>query len=836
MNVVKRNGNNELVSFDKIYKRLKHLGDKFNLKNVNYHIISQKIIDQMYDGIHTYELDILAAEQCASMTTEHLNYEKMAGYISISNHHKKTESNFSKFISTIYSNGNLISTDFFNIVIKYSSQLQDMLDYERDYLIDYFGFKTLSKTYLIHIAGDMERPQHMWLRVAIGIHREDMEKVKETYDLMSQKYFTHATPTLFNSGTNNQQLSSCFLEAMEDDSIEGIYNTLKDCALISKRAGGIGLHIHNIRASGSLIRGTNGTSNGITPMLRVFNTTAKYVDQGGGKRNGSIAIYIEPHHPDIEQFLEAKKNHGDEETKSRDLFYGLWVSDLFMKRVENDDKWTFFCPDKCPGLSDRYGEQFEKLYVEYEEKNMGTRTIKARELWLKILESQIETGTPYMLFKDTANKKSNQKNLGTIKSSNLCTEIIEYSDEKETAVCNLASIAVNMCVDIENMTYDHEKLHKISKIVTVNLNNIIDRNVYPIHKCKVSNLLHRPIGIGIQGLADTFAMLRMNFDSQEAKKLNEEIFATIYHGAMESSYELAKERYDNLHDIIKLRNTGIWKFKDCNKLSSEYTILDNSIPHMESLSIISTMKKYNVLYEEVENLSLEHCGAYSSFQGSPLSSGLFQFDLWGEEPSDRYNWDDLREKVVKYGVRNSLLMAPMPTAGTSQILGNNECIEPFTSNIYVRRVKGGDFIKMNKYLINDLINEGIWNTDTKNSIIKNNGSVQHLNISDKLKQLYRTVWELKMKDIIEMSRDRGKYICQSQSLNLWLENPTAPKLTSMLFYGWKCGLKTGMYYLRTKAKAKAQQFTIEPDSKPQENEELSYVCSRDNPDCLSCGS
>lgn len=833
MNVVKRNGTTEVVQFDKIFNRLKTLGDKFNLNNVNYHIISQKIIDQLYDGMNTWELDILAAEQCASMTTDHLDYEKMAGYISISNHHKKTEHNYYNFITNIYNNGNLISDEYYHLICKYKNEYQNMLDYERDYLIDYFGFKTLEKTYLIKINNNIERPQHMWLRVAIAIHKENLEKVKETYDYLSNKYFTHATPTLFNSGTNNQQLSSCFLEAMEDDSIEGIFNTLKDCALISKRAGGIGLHIHNIRATGTDIKGTNGTSNGISPMLKVFNSTARYVDQGGGKRNGSFAIYIEPHHPDIEQFLELKKNHGDEESKSRDLFYGLWISDLFMKRVENDEQWTLFCPSKCPGLSNLYGNKFENKYIYYENQGLGNKTIKARELWLKILESQIETGTPYMLYKDAANKKSNQKNLGTIKSSNLCTEIIEYSDKKETAVCNLASIAVNMCV--ENGVYNHDKLHNISKIVTYNLNKIIDENVYPIEKCRVSNLLHRPIGIGIQGLADTFALLRLNFDSDEAKKLNEEIFATIYHGSLEASLEISIERKKILKPIIQEKLQGEWSFINSNILSNKYYIINKSnskLTGLEKEIIINTLYKIKPLYDEVENLKLEHCGAYSSFEGSPLSKGQFQFNLWNATPSNRYDWEDMRQKIMENGIRNSLLMAPMPTAGTSQILGNNECIEPFTSNIYVRRVKGGDFIKLNKYLVKDLIKLNLWNNETKNSIIKNNGSVQHLDIPDDIKKLYRTVWELKMKDIIDMSRDRGKYIDQSQSLNLWLENPTAPKLTSMHFYGWKCGLKTGMYYLRTKAKAKAQQFTIEPEKK---NEEV-LACSRDNPDCISCGS
>ena len=828
MNVVKRNGTTEVVSFDKIYKRLQHLGDKFNIEFVNYHIISQKIIDQLYDGMHTWELDILAAEQCASLTTEHINYEKMAGYISISNHHKKTEENYFEFIDYLYKHGNLLSQSFYNLVDKYKNELQDIINYDRDYLIDYFGFKTLEKTYLITINDKIERPQHMWLRVAVAIHGDNLDKVKETYDLMSCKYFTHATPTLFNAGTNNQQLSSCFLEAMEDDSIEGIFNTLKDCALISKRAGGIGIHVHNIRATGSHIKGTNGTSNGISPMLKVFNSTARYVDQGGGKRSGSIAVYLEPHHPDIEQFLDLKKNHGDEESKSRDLFYGLWISDLFMKRVENDEQWTLFCPSKCPGLDNVYGKQFESLYLTYESQHLGNKTIKARDLWLKILESQIETGTPYMLYKDAANEKSNQKNLGTIKSSNLCTEIIEYSDSNETAVCNLASIAVNMCVDTVNNTYDHDKLHEIAKIVTINLNKIIDENIYPIEKCRLSNMLHRPIGIGIQGLADTFALLKLNFDSDEAKKLNEEIFATIYHGALESSLEMTIERYTTLYPLIF---DNEFKFKDSAKLSTNYELTHTNKPELDKYLIIDKLNKIKPIYDEIENLTINRCGAYSSFEGSPLSKGLFQFDLWHEKPSERYDWDDLRKKVVKYGIRNSLLMAPMPTAGTSQILGNNECIEPFTSNIYVRRVKGGDFVKMNKYLVNDLSAIGKWNLETKNSIIKNSGSVQHLDIPDNIKQLYRTVWELKMKDIIDMSRDRGKYIDQSQSLNLWVENPTAPLLTSMHLYAWKSGLKTGMYYLRTKAKAKAQQFTIEPD---KVEEVLS--CSRDNPDCVSCGS
>jgi ribonucleoside-diphosphate reductase alpha subunit len=1080
MYVTKRNGEREIVSFDKILKRIRTIGTEANIK-INYTSLVMKVIDQLYDGISTTKIDELSAEQCASMATIHPDYNTLAGRISISNHHKNTSNSFIDVMTQLYNykdkhnkHSPLVSEDLFTIINKYEEELESLCDYSRDYLIDYFGFKTLDRAYLMKINKvTIERPQHMWLRVAIGIHYDNIPKIKETYEMMSLKYFTHATPTLFNAGTPHPQLSSCYLIAMENDSIEGIYNTLKDCALISKWAGGIGLHIHNVRASGSHIRGTNGSSNGIVPMLKVFNNTAKYVDQcvhpetiiyttdgpkqiqnciagitnifgltgetetiqnvlehyyegdiysietegmlkpmqitsehpvfvlpnyagndlntirndielglakfqwvdvkdittndlmvypipnyvkdfstltedvcyiygllfdgllgynkldtieipkkanqmcihhknkyikeiiqylndncvtynikheinendeefntlifetsvnlpfrrtdfldvngnnkigdrwlylptnkvekllegisdfsseetflmelrcgrvsahtmkydnylltpitsisepsnykgilydlqmekehnyllhnglvhnGGGRRNGSFAIYLEPWHADIEMFLQMRKNHGDEELKARDLFYALWISDLFMERVKTEDgKWTLFCPDECPGLSDVYGDEFVALYTKYEQAGKGRKTMKARDLWFQILDAQMETGTPYLLYKDACNKKSNQKNVGTIKSSNLCTEILEYSDENETAVCNLASLALPSFIDQSQSppVFNYDKLHEVSKLVTYNLNRIIDVNYYPTTKTRRSNLRHRPIGIGVQGLADVFMLLNIPFCSDEAKLINKHIFETIYHAALESSCEIAMQE-----------------------------------------------------------------GVYETFRGSPASQGILQFDLWGVDPTNtRYDWTALKTSIKIHGLRNSLLLAPMPTASTSQILGFNECIEPITSNIYNRRTIAGEFIMANKYLMNDLIALDLWNEKIKNNIIANNGSVQHIDIiPQEIRDKYRTVWEMPMRNLIDMAADRGVYICQSQSLNLWLEDPNYKTLTSMHFYAWSKGLKTGIYYLRRRGRHQAQQFTIEPEKKDlggnyEENEEICEMCS-----------
>jgi len=778
MYVTKRNGKTEIVSFDKILKRIKNIGLEANIK-INYTALAMKVIDQLYDGISTTKIDELSAEQCAAMASIHPDYSELAGRIVISNHHKNTHTSFVEVMNTLYEYSDkhnkhspLISRELYLFVNTNEKLLDSVCDYSRDYLIDYFGFKTLERSYLMKVNKvTIERPQHMWLRVSIGIHGNNLEKIKETYNLMSQKYFTHATPTLFNAGTPHPQLSSCYLLSMENDSIEGIYNTLKDCALISKWAGGIGLHIHNVRASGSHIRGTNGSSNGIVPMLKVFNNTAKYVDQGGGKRNGSFAIYLEPWHADIEMFLQMRKNHGDEELKARDLFYALWIPDLFMERVKCDGNWTLMCPDECPGLSNVYGEEFKSLYTSYENNGKGRKTVKARELWFQVLDAQMETGTPYLLYKDACNIKSNQKNVGTIKSSNLCTEIIQYSDDKESAVCNLASIALPSFVDNTQSppVFDYNKLHDITKIVTYNLNRIIDINFYPTSKTELSNMRHRPIGIGVQGLADVFMMLNIPFVSEDAKLINKRIFETIYHAALEESCELA------------------------------------------------------MINEP-----------YNSFNGSPASNGILQFDLWGVNPNEteiRYDWDLLKSAIKKHGLRNSLLIAPMPTASTSQILGFNECIEPITSNIYNRRTLAGEFILANKYLMNDLISLDLWNEKIKNNIIANNGSIQHIDIiPQEIRDKYRTVWEMPMRHLIDMAADRGAFICQSQSLNLWLEDPNYSTLTSMHFYSWSKGLKTGIYYLRRRGRHHAQQFTIEPEKKNigdnhEETDDICEMCS-----------
>ena len=1049
MYVTKRNGKQEIVSFDKILTRIKKLGNEANIK-LNYTALVMKVIDQLYSGISTTKIDELSAEQCASMSSIHPDYNTLAGRITVSNHHKNTNSSFSGVMRQLYNyhdNHNkhcpIVTSDFFEIVNTNCDELDEMCDYERDYLIEYFGFKTLERAYLMKVDKVIiERPQHMWLRVAIGIHGNDIIRVRETYELMSQKFFTHATPTLFNAGTPHPQLSSCFLLAMENDSISGIYNTLRDCALISKWAGGIGLHIHNIRAAGSHIRGTNGSSNGIVPMLKVFNNTAKYVDQGGGKRNGSFAIYLEPWHADIEQFLQMRKNHGDEELKARDLFYALWIPDLFMERVKTDGNWTLMCPDECPGLAEVDNQKFVTLYESYERSGRGRKTMKARDLWFQVLDAQMETGTPYLCYKDAANRKSNQNNLGTIKSSNLCvapdtmiltedgpieikklngqhvnvwngyefsevtvfqtgkdqplitvetddgvvlrctpyhkffikseddlyidirqakdlqpgdrlmdcefpvipkcikefediykkchiiidnghirlysegynelcnykcilqgcginpqvvrdykrsyinltpydisvlndngfrprqwddnstlfenvpesitkrevkvkyvvdfgrtedtycftehkrnagifngmltsqcSEIIEYSNDEESAVCNLASIAlpafVTSTTDGQN-TFDYNKLHEVAKVVTYNLNRVIDVNFYPTDKTKRSNLRHRPIGIGVQGLADVFMQMGLPFSADESKQINRYIFETIYHAALEQSCEIAEERYLLLEPLANGDN-----FSD--NLSIEEDV---------------ELRKYMNSYEE-PILHTSYRGAYSSFKGSPASRGELQFDLWGVEPSDRYDWTLLKTRIRERGIRNSLLLAPMPTASTSQILGYNECIEPITSNIYNRRTIAGEFILANKYLMQDLLKMDLWNDKMKNNIIANNGSIQHLEqIPVEIREKYRTVWEIPMRQLIDMAADRGAFVCQSQSLNLWLEDPNYSNLTSMHFYSWSKGLKTGIYYLRRRARHQAQQFTIEPEKKNlggkmEENveDEICEMCS-----------
>lgn len=789
MLVVKRDGRRESVKFDKITARIEKLSYGLDPNFVQPVNVAMKVIEGLYDGVSTQDLDNLAAEIAATMTVKHPDYAKLAARIAISNLHKTTSKSFSNTMKRLYTyvdpktgeNAPLISKETYGIIKKNAAQLDSTIIYDRDFSYDYFGFKTLERSYLMKLDGKIvERPQHMLMRVSVGIHGEDLEKVIETYNLLSEKWFTHATPTLFNAGTPKPQLSSCFLLTMKDDSIDGIYDTLKQCAKISQSAGGIGLSIHNVRAKGSYIKGTGGVSNGIVPMLRNFDMTARYVDQGGGKRKGSFAIYLEPWHADIFDFLDLKKNHGKEEMRARDLFYALWISDLFMKRVEANEEWTLFCPNECPGLAEAYGEDFEKLYEKYEKEGKGRKTVKAQDLWFEVLEAQIETGTPYMLFKDSANKKSNQKNLGTIKSSNLCTEIIEYTAPDEVAVCNLASIALPMYVNEETNEYDFQRLYDVTYVATKNLNKVIDVNYYPVEEARNSNMRHRPIGLGVQGLADAFIKMRMPFDSPEARKLNKDIFETIYFAAMTASKDLAK----------------------------------------------------------VE-------GTYETFKGSPVSKGIFQYDMWGVTPeSGLWDWDSLKKEVKKHGVRNSLLVAPMPTASTSQILGNNECFEPYTSNIYTRRTLSGEFVIVNKHLMKDLIELGLWNDDMKNKLIAAKGSVQAINeIPDHIKELYKTVWEISQKAIIDMSADRGAYICQSQSLNIHIQDPNFGKMTSMHFYAWKKGLKTGMYYLRSRAAADAIQFTVDkkaaatPTAKELEQKAADMACSLDNPDaCEACGS
>jgi ribonucleoside-diphosphate reductase alpha subunit len=789
MYVLKRDGRKETVQFDKITARVKKLCYGLNVA-VDPLKVAMKVIEGVYDSVTTSELDNLAAEIAATNTTTHPDYAQLASRIAVSNLHKNTKKSFSQTMTDLYeykdpktgANASLVAEDVYKTIMDNSERLDSTIIYDRDFNYDYFGFKTLERSYLLRTLGQVtERPQHMLMRVSIGIHGDDLESAIETYNMMSQGWFTHATPTLFNAGTPKPQMSSCFLLTMKEDSIDGIYDTLTQCAKISQSAGGIGLSIHDIRAKGSYIKGTNGTSNGIVPMLKVFNDTARYVDQGGGKRKGSFAIYIEPWHADIMDFLDLKKNHGKEEQRARDLFYALWVCDLFMQRVEDGGNWTLMCPNECPGLSDVYGKEFEALYTKYEAEGKGRETIKAQELWFKILESQIETGTPYMLYKDAANEKSNQKNLGTIKSSNLCTEIMEYTAPDEVAVCNLASIAVpKFVIDGE---FDHKELYKVTYRVTKNLNKVIDRNYYPVKEAENSNMRHRPVGIGIQGLADAFIKMRFPFDSPEARLMNKEIFETIYFAACTASKDLAIEE-----------------------------------------------------------------GAYESFKGSPASKGKLQPDLWGVTPSDRWDWKALKAEIVKKGMRNSLLVAPMPTASTAQILGNNECFEPYTSNIYTRRVLSGEYIIVNKHLLRDLNALGLWSDKMKNKLIAANGSVQGIKeVPENLKALYKTAWEISQKVIIDMAADRGAFIDQSQSLNIFMENANFKKMSSMHFYGWKSGLKTGMYYLRTKAATDAIKFTVDkkykevtPVAKTEEERlvaEEAMACSIENgDDCDMCGS
>ena len=763
MYVIKRDGKKEQVKFDKITARIDKLCYGLDLKHVLPIEVAKKVINGIYDGVTTSELDNLAAETAASLTTKHPDYALLASRIAISNLHKNTNKSFSQTMRALHEytdphtgkSAKLIADDIMKVIEDNADELDSTIIHDRDFGFDYFGFKTLEKSYLLKLHGKVvERPQHMYMRVCVGIHRDDIESVIKTYNMMSERWFIHATPTLFNAGTPKAQMSSCFLLTMQDDSIDGIYETLKQCAKISQSAGGIGLSIHNIRATGSYIKGTNGTSNGIVPMLRVFNDTARYVDQGGGKRKGSFAIYLEPWHDDIFDFLELKKNHGKEEMRARDLFYAMWVPDLFMKRVEENGNWSLFCPNESPGLADCWGEEFEALYEKYEQEGKARRTIKAQDLWFKIMESQVETGTPYLLYKDACNSKSNQQNLGTIRSSNLCTEIVEFTSKDEVAVCNLASVALPRFV-IDG-AFDFNRLFEVTYQMTLNLNKIIDNNYYPIIEARNSNMRHRPIGIGVQGLADAFILMRHAFESDEAKQLNKDIFETIYYASMTASKDLAKGH-----------------------------------------------------------------GHYESYPGSPVSKGIFQFDMWGVQPSNRWEWSVLKEEVKKYGVRNSLLLAPMPTASTSQILGNNECFEPYTSNLYSRRVLSGEFTIVNKHLLKDLVRLGLWNDGMKNKILAAEGSIQNINeIPHDIKELYKTVWEIKQRSIIDMAADRGAYICQSQSLNLFIQDANISKLTSMHFYSWKKGLKTGMYYLRTKAASSAVKFTVTHEHVQQPEEQM----------------
>ncbi|PWA45438.1 ribonucleotide reductase 1 [Artemisia annua] len=811
MYVVKRDGRQETVHFDKITARLKKLSYGLSIDHCDPVLVSQKVCAGVYKGVTTSQLDELAAETSAALTANHPDYACLAARIAVSNLHKNTKKSFSDTIKDMYNHVSersgqkapLIADDVYEIIMKHAARLDSEIIYDRDFDYDYFGFKTLERSYLLKIEGEVvERPQHMLMRVAVGIHKDNIDSVIKTYHLMSQRWFTHASPTLFNAGTPRPQLSSCFLVCMKDDSIQGIYDTLKECAVISKAAGGIGVSAHNIRATGSYIRGTNGTSNGIVPMLRVFNDTARYVDQGGGKRKGAFAVYLEPWHADIFSFLDLRKNHGKEEQRARDLFYALWIPDLFMERVQSNGQWSLFCPNEAPGLADCWGQEFETLYTQYEKQGKAKSVVQAQNLWFEVLKSQIETGTPYMLYKDTCNRKSNQQNLGTIKSSNLCTEIIEYTSPTETAVCNLASIALPRYVrekgvpaesqpsklvgsrGSSNRYFDFDKLAEITSTVTTNLNKVIDVNYYPVETAKTSNLRHRPIGIGVQGLADTFILLGMAFDSPEAQQLNKDIFETIYYHALKTSSEIAEKE-----------------------------------------------------------------GTYETYIGSPVSKGVLQPDMWGVTPSDLWDWSALRAMISKNGVRNSLLVAPMPTASTSQILGNNECFEPYTSNIYSRRVLSGEFVVVNKHLLHDLTEMGLWTPTLKNQIIYEDGSVQKIaEIPEDLKAIYKTVWEIKQRTLVDMAVDRGCYIDQSQSLNIHMDQPNFGKLTSLHFHTWSKGLKTGMYYLRSRAAADAIKFTVDTSilkentktasEEDNKNTEMSQmVCSLMNRDeCLACGS
>ena len=795
MQVVNRKGEREDVRFDAILEKLTVLSEGLNSKWVDPGHVTKLTIEGLYDGVTTRELDQLAAETAASLASQHPEYSRLAARICVDDLHRATKETFTDVITDLREyidpesgkHAPLISEEVFDVIMEHADVLNNHIDYSRDNNYDYFGFKTLERSYLLRLDGEIaERPQHMLMRVSVGIHHNNIPRSLETYDLMSQGYFTHATPTLFNSGTPMPQMSSCFLLTMQDDSLDGIYDTLKQCALISKSAGGIGLSIHHVRSKGSYIKGTNGTSNGIVPMLRVFNDTARYVDQGGGKRKGSIAVYLEPWHPDIIQFLDLKKNHGKEELRARDLFYAMWTPDLFMERVEQNGDWSFFCPNECPGLQDVYGDEFKAMFEDFERRGLARETVPARTIWDKIVESQIETGTPYMLYKDAANNKSNQKNLGTIRSSNLCTEIMEYTAKDEVAVCNLASIALPKFVNMSSGEFDHQKLYDVTYHATGNLNRVIDVNYYPVEEARNSNMRHRPIGLGVQGLADTFAMLEMPFDGPQARSLNKEIFETIYYAACTASKDAAIAE-----------------------------------------------------------------GPYSTFKGSPASKGILQFDLWGmNDHSGRWDWSSLKEEIVEHGMRNSLLVAPMPTASTSQILGNNECFEAFTSNLYVRRTLSGEFVVLNRHLVRDLIKEDLWSIEMKNEILRHKGSIQAIaNIPEHIRNLYKTTWEISQRHVLDMAADRGAYIDQSQSLNIHMVDANPAKVTSMHFYGWKQGLKTGMYYLRTKAAADAIQFTLESKAKDDQTvgglaeraEDVdsleAIACSLDTPDdCLMCGS
>lgn len=790
MYVIKRDGSRASVSFDKITSRITKLCYGLDPKFVDPVVIAQKVIQGVYPGVTTVELDELAAQTAASFSTQHPDCSILAARISVSNLHKMTKKSFSETIHDLYTYVHpktgkpaaLISEEVHLIVQQHKEVLDSAVIHDRDFEFDYFGFKTLEKSYLLKIDGEIaERPQHMLMRVAVGIHLDDIPRVLETYSLLSQRFFTHATPTLFNAGTPNPQMSSCFLLCMKEDSIDGIYDTLKHCAVISKYAGGLGLALSNVRASASYIRGTNGTSNGIVPMLRVFNNTARYVDQGGGKRKGSIACYLEPWHADIFPFLDLRKNHGDENQRARDLFYAMWIPDLFMERVQANSTWTLMCPNECPGLDECYGDEFKALYEKYEQEKRGRQTIKAQDLWFAILDSQVETGTPYMLFKDHCNNKSNQKNLGTIKCSNLCTEIVEYTAPDEIAVCNLASISLSKfttpALDYEGTggSFDFDKLMEVTKVVTRNLNRVIDRNFYPREEAKRSNMRHRPIGLGVQGLADCFMMLKIPFDGDKAKELNRDIFETIYFGAVSASCELAEEE-----------------------------------------------------------------GPYETYEGSPASQGQLQFDMWGVTPSDRWDWAGLKAKIAKHGLRNSLLVAPMPTASTAQILGNNESTEPYTSNMYNRRVLAGEFTVVNKHLLRELTSQGYWTPSVRNRIIADGGSVQNVpEIPKHIKDVYKTVWEISQRVVLDMAADRGAFICQSQSMNVHIADPTTAKLTSMHFYAWKKGLKTGMYYLRTRPKADAIKFTVDQEqlSKDRAQDQKNNLPSEDDDEiCLNCGA